>query len=271
MPSVELHGTPIHHELRGPEAAGEERPVVAFLNGILMTTRSWVLQRPVFERRHRCLYHDLRGQLLSGKPAGPYSFEQHAADLLALLDHLEIERVHLVGTSYGGEVGLLFAAEHPGRVATVSAISCVAHLEPLLRRQVELWRIAGGDPETLYRIAAPFNFSNRFLATQTLLVEQGERRMADYPSDFFAGFERLLDAFSRLDLRDRLADVRCPTLVLCGEDDLLKPPSYSREIAAGVRHSELLLVPGAGHAVVIEKADTVNTAVLGFLEKHAGG
>jgi 3-oxoadipate enol-lactonase len=257
-------GAEIHWELRGPE----EGEVVVFLNGILMTTRSWVLQRPVFERRHRCLYHDFRGQLLSSKPPGPYTFERHAADLLALLDLLGVERCHLVGTSYGGEVGMLFAALHPRRVATLSAISCVSHLEPLLAHQVALWGAAGGDAEALFRISAPFNYSNRFLAAESVLVEQGAKRLADYPPDFFTGFERLLECFAGLDLRGRLGGVRCPALVLCGSEDLLKPPAYSAEIAAAIPHSEYLLVPGAGHAVVIEKADTVNTAVLGFLEKH---
>ena len=258
-------GTEIHYELRGPEDA----PVVAFLNGILMTTRSWVLQRPAFERRYRCLYHDFRGQLLSDKPPGPYTFERHAADLAALLDHLGIERCHLVGTSYGGEVGMLYAAEHPRRVATLSAISCVSHLEPLLRRQVDLWRAAGANGDALFRISAPFNYSNAFLAADSLLIEQGARRLADYPAEFFVGFERLLDAFTGLDLRTHLADIRCPTLVLCGSEDIMKPPAYSAELAAAIPDTEYLLVPGAGHAVVIEKAGTVNTAVLGFLAKHA--
>lgn len=264
MPTAHLDGTDLHYELRGPEGA----PVVAFLNGILMTVRSWVLQRTVFEGRFRCLYHDFRGQLMSGKPEGPYTFEQHAADLAALLDHLEIGRCHLVGTSYGGEVGMRFAADRPDRVATLSLIACVAHLEPLLRRQVELWGLAGGDAEALYRIAAPFNFSNRFLAADTVLVEQGEQRLAQAPPEFHAGFERLLACFSTLDLRDALPRITCPTLVVCAENDLLKPPSYSREIAAAVPHAELLMVPDAGHAVVIEKPDAVNTAVLGFLTKH---
>ncbi len=264
MPTYSADGVELHYELRGPAGA----PVVAFLNGILMTTRSWVLQRPVFERRYRCLYHDFRGQLRSAKPPVPYSFELHAADLLGLLDHLEIPRCHLVGTSYGGEVGMTFAAAHPRRCLSLTVISAAAHVEPLLARQVDLWADAVDDPHHLFRVAAPFNYSNRFLRPDNPLLAQGEERMAGYPAEFFAGLVRLTDAFRQLDLRDRLPAIRCPTLVLCGEEDLLKPPAYSREIAAAVPDAELLLVPGAGHAVVIERAGPVNSAVLGFLEKQ---
>lgn len=264
MPNLAVDGTSIHYELRGPEGA----PVVAFLNGVMMTVRSWVLQRPVFERRYRCLYHDFRGQLTSGKPEGPYTFERHVADLAALLDHLGIERCHLVGTSYGGEVGMLFAADHPSRVETLAVIASVAEVEPLLAHQVAIWQQAGGDGRALFRVSAPFNYSNRFLASGSLILEQGEERLAEAPPDFFVGLGRLIDAFLRLDLTDRLGDIRCPTLVLCGEEDLLKPPAASRKIADAIPDAELLLVGGAGHAVVIEQAGAVNTAVLGFLEKH---
>ena len=75
---------------------------------------------------------------------------------------------------------------------------------------------------------------------------------------------------AELDLSGELGRVACPTLVMCGEEDALKPVPYSRAIAAAIPGSELLTVPEAGHAVVVEKAAEVNTALLGFLEKHGG-
>ena len=263
MPTAEIHGLRIHYDL-----LGEGEPV-AFLNGVMMTGQSWALQTALFRRRYRCLLHDFRGQLLSDKPESPWTMEDHAEDLLSLLDHLGIERCHLVGTSYGGEVGLIFAARWPERVTTLSVISSVSEIGPELDRVVSVWAEAALEaPETLYRVALPHNFSPGFVAANPEVVAQGEERLAACPVDFFPAFVRLVDAFRGLDVTAELGRISCPTLVLVGELDALKPPRYSRLIAERIPASELLLVPDAGHAVILEKPEEINTAVLGFLAKH---
>ncbi len=263
MPSLTVNGTEIYYEIRG-----EGEPVV-FLNGVMMTTQSWGLQTKELARRYRCVLHDLRGQLKSAKPEGPYTMELHADDLAALLDALDLERVHLVGTSYGGEVGLIFAAAHPRRVRSLAVISTVGRVSNLLRRKVDLWaETALRDPQKLYDLAAPFNFSNRFLEQNPGVVGLGRARLAEAPAEFFPAFARLVEAFRGLDVSDRLADIRCPTLVMCGEEDALKPVAESRFIARRIPGAEMLIVPGAGHALVIEKPGEVNTALLGFLARH---
>jgi 3-oxoadipate enol-lactonase len=262
--SIDIGGVDIHYETVG---AGE--PVV-LLNGIMMTTQSWALQTRRLAGHYRCVLHDFRGQLKSGKPEGPYTMEQHVGDLDALLSHVGIERAHLVGTSYGGEVGLMFAFTRPHRVKSLTVISSVSYLEPLLHQQVRVWAdTALNAPERLYDVTAPLNFSNSFLAAHPEVLQQGRERLRGYPADFFPSFAGLVEAFAALDITSRLPEIAAPTLVVCGEVDLLKPVSYSRIIAARIAGAEFLVVPEAGHAVVIERAETVNTALLGFLAKHA--
>lgn len=264
MPEVELNGTRLHYEIRG------EGEPVAFLNGVLMTVRSWVLQSAFFRRRYACVLHDFRGQLLSAKPETPWTMDDHAADLLALLDHLEIERAHLAGTSYGAEVGMIFAAEHPERVASLTVIAATAEIEPDLDRAVAGWaRMALTRPAELYRSTLPYSYSPAFIEASPDILLQGERRLAENPPEFFAAFARLVAAFRGLDLSSRLQRIRCPTLVLAACDDTLKPLACSRRIARGITNAEFLAVPDAGHAVVIEKPWEVNTALLGFLRKNS--
>ncbi len=243
---------------------------MVFLNGVLMTGQSWVLQTRELERRYRCILHDFRGQMLSAKPPGPYSMELHAEDLRALLDALDVEGCHLVGTSYGGEVGMVFAYTYPERVRSLTVISSVSHVEVPLRRQIERWRQAAlEDPGSLYDLSAPDNFSPRFRKQYGGVIAQGRRRLEQSPPEFFRALVGLIDAFEGLDVTARLPEIRCPTLVMCGEGDTLKPVAYSRTIASAIPYAEMLVVPGAGHAVVIEKHREVNTALLGFLAKHA--
>jgi 3-oxoadipate enol-lactonase len=264
MPEVTINAARLYYELLG---RGEP---VALLNGVLMTTQSWTLQTAFLQQRYRCLLHDMRGQLRSEKPEGRYTLAQHVADLDSLLDHLKIASCHVVGTSYGGEVGMLFACEHPERVRTLSVIASASHLEPLLAAQTSLWaRLAREHPDALYDAVAAFTFSNGFLSRNPAALQQGADRLKGQPPAFFHAFARLVDAFQELALTDRLGQVRCPTLVICGEDDALKPVRYSRVIAETIPDAELVVVPDAGHAVVIEQADAVNTRLDEFIQKHA--
>lgn len=251
---------PLFHEVVG--AAGSQ-PAVVLLNGIMMTTASWVFQTRALSPHFQVVLHDFRGQLQSPIP-GPYDMQQHVDDLVELLDELQIERPHLVGTSYGGEVGMMFAMQHPERVRSLAAIACVSHVEPELRDAVVRWRDAARDaPETLFEISAPYNFSPGLLTPSFL--EQGKQRLLGYGPEFARNLADLCDAFLRLDLTDRLHEVRCPTLVLCGENDLLKPPRYSRLIAERIPNATFEMIPGAPHALVLENHAMVNEALLRFL------
>ena len=253
MPAVD-----VYHERVG---AGEP---LLLLNGVMMTTQSWVFQTRALSSHFTCVLHDFRGQLRTPHPGRPIEMRDHVKDLAALLDRLGIESAHLVGTSYGGEVAMLFALAHPHRVRSLSLIACVSHVEPPLRRAVELWRdTALHAPETLYDVTAPYNFSPTVL-TPTFL-EQGRARLRSYPPEFFRGFAALCDAFLALDITHRLPEITARTLVICGENDVLKPRHYSEILAAGVRGATLEVVAGAPHAAIIESHEAVNSLLRAFL------
>ncbi|NNK52733.1 MAG: alpha/beta fold hydrolase, partial [Xanthomonadales bacterium] len=120
------------------ESLGQGLPVV-FLNGILMTVDSWKLQTLALSRNFHCLMHDFRGQLRSSKPSESWTLEDHAEDLKALLDQLGIEKCQIVGTSYGGEVGMIFAANWPERVSRLAVIASVSEVGSDTRRIVMDW------------------------------------------------------------------------------------------------------------------------------------
>ncbi len=272
MPQLEVDGVRLHYEIRGRHAAQPAPPgdePVVLLNGVLMTTESWALQLPALAPRYRVILHDLRGQLRTPLAGRACSFEHHVRDLVALLDHLGVETCHLAGTSYGGEVGLLFAASHPERVRTLSVIASVSRPEPLLSRQVGAWaQKAAADPRGLYRFMAPTVFSETYLARSKAVIALGEGRLADARTGFFDDFQQLVVAFQALDLDGVLGAVACPTLIVAAEEDALKGVDYSRALAGAIDGAELLVVPGAGHAVVLEKPGEINTALRGFLEKN---
>lgn len=262
MPSLALRDTHLHYEQRGD---GEP---LALLNGVLMTTASWGPMLPSLAERHEVLLHDFRGQLKSRWTTHRLSLDDHVEDFRALLDHLGIASCHLLGTSYGGEVGILFAARYPERVRSLAIVASVAHLEPDLAAKTAAWaEAAASGPRALFRTMLPDTYSPGFRELNPAMLAAAEERLAALPPEFFASFAELVAAFHRLDLRGELGEIRCPTLVVAAELDTLKPPAYSREIAAGIAQARLAVVRHAGHAVVLERPDEVVRLLLDFLSK----
>jgi len=271
MKSISLHqsnaGHQLGYELNGPQ---DGYPLV-FLNGILMNLRSWSAQVSHFSKEFRCLTHDFCGQLYSSKNVPEQlKLEMHAEDVLSLLDELQIERCHLVGTSYGGEVGLLFAKAYPERVRSLSVIASVSYSGALLRRQVALWKkLAMADKGLLYDAVVSTSYSNRFLERHGNFLDMRRANFKELPADFFQAFRRLCEAFLQFQLpAEELAQITCPCLVVGASLDILKPPYYSQYIATHLPDAALELIDKAGHAVVVEKPKAVNALLRRFIEKN---
>jgi len=99
MPEIVVNNVRLYYELHGPS----EGEVLVLSNGIMMSTASWAYQTRVLSKHVRLLLYDCRGMWRSEHPDGPYSMEQHADDLAALLDALDIPVAHIGGISYGSE------------------------------------------------------------------------------------------------------------------------------------------------------------------------
>jgi 3-oxoadipate enol-lactonase len=272
VPRIAVNGVGLAYEIaRGggalPSPAADEW--VVLLNGVAMSVAHWKPVVDLLPSRCRVLLHDFRGQLLSpdvpGEP-GVQRLEDHVADLAALMDAVGVERAHLVGTSYGAEVAMLFAIAHPRRTASLISIDGVSEMDPLLRAAVEGWKAAAlADPVVFYRTTIPWNYSAAYLAANADALARRESAIAALPRGWFTSFAGLCDAFLRIDFTRDLARVSCPTLVLVAENDILKGGRFARIIAARIRGARLSVIPGAGHAVVVERPAEVAAALAEFL------
>lgn len=262
MAQAEINGVSLYFETHG---TGEP---VAFLNGILMTTASWAAVRSAVERHYHCVMHDLRGQLMSDKGQGEWTMAQHADDLAALLDQLGIESCHLVGTSYGGEVALMFALAYPERARSLSIIASVSEVSPELMARVGAWSEAARlGPGAMFRSVAADSYSEGFLRDHPDLIETGSAKLAALPPEFFEGFGRLERAFRQLDITSRLGSIAAPTLVVAAELDSLKPPRACESMARAIPDCRLVTIPECGHAAVIERPGAVSEHVLAHIAR----
>jgi 3-oxoadipate enol-lactonase len=263
MPEIEVNDTRIHYELHGPPDAD----VLALSNGILMSTGSWALQTQVLSKHYRLLLYDCRGMWQSDHPPGPYSMELHADDLAALLDGLRIEQVHIGGISYGAEISMVFALKYPARTRSLILSSAVSQIDPLLKGFMESWTAAARakDADMLFNVTYPLNFSEGWIAANQSALDTARERYQTLDMDAFL---ELLVSFSRLDVTAELHKITAPTLVIVGEEDILKPRKYAEIIAGEIPNTEFAIVPYAGHAVCWDQAEVFNTLILGFLAKQ---
>lgn len=264
MATATINGVDLYYELHGH---GDQ--VLLLNNGVIASTATWAYQLPALTPHFRVLLYDMRGQGQSGKwqPGDPpYTWQTHADDLAALMDHLQLEQAHIGGISYGGELTLVFALAYPERCQKLVVADAVSHVEPTLKAIVESWILAAesGDHETFYRSTWFWNFSESFFNDRydLLLSRIDAARQLHLPSVI-----QLCRNFNTLDITARLGEISHPACVIVGENDHLKPPHYARTIAGAIPDSELHLIPGAGHASFWEGAATFNTILLGFLSK----
>lgn len=264
MPRIPVKDIEIYYELSGPEGA----PVLVLSNGIMMSTASWAFQKAALSQHLQVLLYDCRGMWQSDHPEGPYSFEQHADDLAALLAALNIQSAHIAGISYGAEISMVFALNYPKQTQSLIVVDGVSEIHPLLRAQTYPWLMAAesNDPELLLRTSYHMNFSEDWIIANQQFIDVSVERFAQIDMQ---ALSNLMSAFYQLDITGHLSEIQSPTLVIAGEDDLIKGYDYAQIVAKEIAGSEWVIVPGAGHALCIEKPDILNTLILGFVLKHA--
>ncbi len=263
MPHLRVNGVNLYYQFQGPE----DGELLILNNGVFMNTASWVFQLPDLSRRYRVLTYDMRGQGQSDHPESEYSLSLHAEDLVALMDALKLDKAHLVGTSYGGELNLVMGIHHPERCQTLTIIASVSHSDPMLVAMIERWRLAAqlGDGPQFFRLIYTDSYSEGFLINRPDLIPLAEQRYAtlDLPAAM-----RLIESFQRFNVAADLGRIQVPTCIASAELDILKPRRYGEIMHQAIADSEFHLIPGAGHVVVLERAAEVNTIILGFIAKH---
>lgn len=265
MPKIDINQTRLYYQLHGPP----DRPVLVLNNGIIMNAAtSWIHQLDTLAAHYRVLTYDCRGQGQSDHPPGPYTMEGHAADLAELFNALEIDRAHIAGISYGGEVAQAFALHYPERTRTLILADTVSEAGPELEIIIRGWMDAlrSGDPDAFFQATVPWNFSPAFIREHPALLEDARKRYADLD---FPAVIRLCECFLNFHFTPRLPEITVPACILVGEMDLLKGPAYAKILQEQLPRAELHLLPGAGHATCWERPEEFNTIILGFLAKTA--
>ena len=250
---------------------GDGEPLL-LLNGIAMSAASWEPVVASLGDGYRVIRCDLRGQLMSPGDPPPTVFG-HAAEVARLLDALDVERTHLVGTSFGGAVAAQLSAHWPDRVRSLVSIASADGFDGEMTAEVRRWREAtldardGGDRGRLFDVLEETVYSPVWRASHREELAERRRQMAALPERWFHGLVELLDTAGSVELGSELSAIRCPTLVAAAELDGFIPRERCRALADGIPGARFVVLQGAGHAVVVEQPDRVAELIRDFLQE----
>ncbi len=253
-------GNRLHFELRG------DGPPLALIAGLGGVATFWEPHVGELARRFRVVLHDHRGTGRSDRPVQAYSVEQMTADLVELLDALDIERVHVVGHSTGGAIGQALAIDHPSRVGRLVLSATWTRADAYFRRLFEtrsaIFQRLGAEAYT--RISTLLLWTPEWIRDHPeavdAAVEQAPALLT--PPEILPARIRALLAFDR---RDELARIGAPTLVIGARDDMITPYYYSEELAALIPDARLVTFSTGGHFFPITHAEEYRLAVVDFL------
>lgn len=237
------------------------------VQGLGTDSRGWALQRIAFGRRYRCLAIDNRGVGGSTNAPHPFDLEQMARDAVSVLDAEDVDTAHVMGASMGGVISQIVAVRHGERVRGL-VLACTAARHHEWRRELlGEWAQAVRDKgmsamagEGMRWLVGP-RFHRRFGPWINLL---GRLVMQGDPEHFAAQVDAILAMHD--DLRYELADVRAPTLVITGSQDMLTPFGDAEELAEMIPGAKLRELRGAAHGLMVEQPNAFNNAILEFLK-----
>jgi pimeloyl-ACP methyl ester carboxylesterase len=266
MPALQLNDVEIYYEVHG------EGPCMVFLSETACDGEVWkIYQVPEFSKDHRVIIHDYRGTGQSGKPSIDYTTKMFCEDLVAVMDHLEVEDAVVVGHSMGGRVAQLLALDHPKKVRQLVLASTGAHYPQTKGLPLKICKemIEWGYEKYERDHSILVGFTEEFAKQYPERVEHYLKvRMQNLcPVEFYL---RHLLARQGHDTSGRLKDIQQPTLILVGEDDRnmtseINHRMSSEILAKGIPNSKLMVLPNERHSYFFANPDAAHRMIRDFI------
>jgi 3-oxoadipate enol-lactonase len=246
----------LNHRIDGRDDA----PWLILSNSLGASLEMWDRNVSELAERFRVLRYDQRGHGGSPVPPGPYSIDGFGRDVIRLMDQLGIERASFCGVSLGGMTGMWLASEAPERIDRLVPACTAARLGP-----ASMWE---------ERIAAVREGGVEVIADATLgrwLTDDVDAGTAEFLRGLLVatpreGYTAGSAAVRDMDLREGLARIEAPTLVIAADKDLSTPPEHGRAIADAIPGARLTVLENARHLANVERPAEFNRALIGHLE-----
>ena len=259
---VHANGIDIHYEIAG------NGPVVMFAHSLGSDLSIWEAQKSALAGRHTVLTYDIRGHGGTGygneATPGAYDFDLLAADAIALLDALKIDKASFVGISLGGMIGQAVALAAPRRIEKLVLADTTCRYPPEVQATwpARIRQVETGGLEALVAPTLERWFTPPYRAAHPEVMARIGKLIRSTP---VAGYAGGCHAIATLDFTERLAALRMPAMVVVGDQDAGIPLPLAQALADAIPGARLEVVAGAAHLCNIEQADAFNRLLLDFL------
>ena len=266
MPDVVLNGVRLHFLSDGPRTA-EPVPTVVMLHGFARNGSFWRGWLPALADRFRVVRPDIRGCGGSADPGGAFRLEDVVDDLIALADHLGLERMHLVGESTGGIAGVLAAAAHPSRFASITLIS--TPVSPARGDDRVMSPEAESPVESLKKLGLRrWWLESRALTGDLFGDERDDELAAEFARTPLRVAVEMWEAMHdpALTLEPYLPMLRLPVLVMTPTSSLTVSAEDQDELARSVAGARQIIYRGAPHFVMYLDPERLAADYVAFLD-----
>lgn len=261
---------------------GEE--VILLIHGLGSSRLHWQQNLSGLSQKYRTIAVDLPGYGGSKLENVPQDSMLHffSDNLLAFIDSLDINQVHLVGHSMGGQIAILFAYQHPERVKKLVLVA-PAGFETFSEKEAHGIRTFAQNifPHKISEEQIRKNFSQNFYSmpesAENLIQERIELNESDYYPTYTKVVIKAVEGMLDTPVAEYLTKLKPSVLILFGKEDQLIPnrflhPQMSTEEVAkkgkeAIPNSELIMIPEAGHLHMVEQPEAFNKTLLNFLNK----
>jgi pimeloyl-ACP methyl ester carboxylesterase len=249
------------------ESHGDGYPLI-LIRGVGSNADHWYEQVPVLSRKYRVITFDNRGVARSSYTGEDFSVLMMAQDTIGLMDALGITKSHIMGLSMGGMIAQEMAINYPDRVKglILACTHCGGPHQLTASAEVgalfmEMIYIASDESKVK---AAACLFARETLEKKPEVARRYAEISLKHPADTKI-LSKQWEAVLKYDTFDRLPQIKAPTLVLTGNEDLLVPPGNSKILAERIPGAELKVIAGGGHQVLVEQPEACNKTIMGFL------
>ncbi|MCT8972864.1 3-oxoadipate enol-lactonase [Microbaculum marinisediminis] len=258
MPETAANGATIHYEISG----SPDGPWLVFSNSLGTDLRMWDAQTAMFGRDFRILRYDTRGHGQSDAPSGDYSFDDLGRDALAVMDAAGVDEAYFCGLSMGGVTGMWLGVNAPERFEKLVLCNTGAKIGDIETWQQRIDTVLSTGMAPLVEPVVDRWFTRRFQDEQPAAVDRIRAMIKATPG---AGYAGCCAALRDIDLRDAIAAIDLPTLVVAGRHDPSTPVANAEEIHAAIKGSRLVVLDAA-HLSNIEQEAEFNETVSTFLK-----